>query len=301
MPSGPVQHDYHLADPSPWPFIGAIAVGISLFGAVMWLNAGTDMFGLPPFIRPYICFGGLALLAFTLTGWWRDMIAESVRYGEFKPVARLAFRYAMVLVLLVEAVYFVGLFCACFDLASVSAGWPPQKVVADNPWGVPLLISLVLLLSITVAVWAARAIAQQQKTQAVQALAVMVALGCGAFALLFYDLSHAPVAFGFNGAVFVPLTDAAHVNLVSVVGSPGAAYGSLFYLAVGSFGVHLFVATLFMVVALLRAAAGHFAPERHLGFVTASWVWHFGVIIWLFLYIGIYVAGGGFVPHLSLF
>lgn len=301
MSSGPVQHDYHLADPSPWPFLGAIAVGISLLGAVMWLNAGTDMLGMPPFIRPYICLGGLLLLAFTLTGWWRDMVAESVRFGEFKPVARLAFRFAMVLMLLAEAVYFAGLFCVSFDLASVSNGWPPPKVFPDSPWGIPLLVTLMLLLSATVAIWAARAIAHGERKQAIQALAVLVALGGGAFAFLCYDLHYAPVAFGFNGAIFEPMSDAAHINLVSVIGSRGAAYGSFFYLAIGSFCVHLAVATLFMLVALIRAAAGHFAPERHLGFVTAAWVWHFCVIIWLLLYFGVYVAGGGFVPRLGLF
>ena len=31
-------HDYHIIDPSPWPFIGAVAGITMLIGTVLWMH-----------------------------------------------------------------------------------------------------------------------------------------------------------------------------------------------------------------------------------------------------------------------
>jgi hypothetical protein len=51
--------------------------------------------------------------------------------------------------------------------------------------------------------------------------------------------------------------------------------------------------TIFLIVCLLRAYAGHFSPTQHLGFEFAAWYWHFVDVVWLFLFICIYVWGHG--------
>ena len=31
-------HDYHLVDPSPWPFVGSVSAFIMALGAVAWMH-----------------------------------------------------------------------------------------------------------------------------------------------------------------------------------------------------------------------------------------------------------------------
>lgn len=292
-----VKHDYHLAEPSPWPFLGALALFIIMLGGVLWLNDSTAFFGLPPFIfiRRFICLGGCLLLGFTLVGWWRDMVAESVLFDELRPVVKLSMRFAVLLGLMLEALYFGALFWVYFDgrlgMGNVGHGWPPASLVPADPWHYPMLATFMLLLSATTVVWARRTLAEGNRAASVQALGVSVLLGGGALWLLVVALSHLPFGFGFSRVTFETMTDPAHINLISMIGSPGAIYGSLFYVLMVSFCVHLGLGVLFLAVAFLRTLAGHFAPKGHFGFEAAAWVWHFGIVLWLLLYVGLYIGG----------
>ena len=64
-------------------------------------------------------------------------------------------------------------------------------------------------------------------------------------------------------------------------------------MATGFHGFHVLVGTIFLIVCLIRANAGHFTPTQHLGFEFAAWYWHFVDVVWLFLFICIYVWGTG--------
>ena len=72
----------------------------------------------------------------------------------------------------------------------------------------------------------------------------------------------------------------------------GNIYGATFFMATGFHGFHVLVGTIFLLVCLFRAYAGHFTPTQHLGFEFAAWYWHFVDVVWLFLFIAIYVWGG---------
>jgi len=73
----------------------------------------------------------------------------------------------------------------------------------------------------------------------------------------------------------------------------GNIYGATFFMATGFHGFHVLVGTIFLIVCLIRAYAGHFSPTQHLGFEFAAWYWHFVDVVWLFLFICIYVWGHG--------
>ena len=68
-------------------------------------------------------------------------------------------------------------------------------------------------------------------------------------------------------------------------------------MATGFHGFHVLVGTIFLIVCLFRAYAGHFTPTQHLGFEFAAWYWHFVDVVWLFLFICIYVWGRGAETH----
>ena len=301
MAHGEVKHDYHLVDPSPWPFIGSLGAFAMLIGAIFWMNKDyTGFFGLPVNGTPVVFLAGLALVLYTMVGWWRDVISESVDRGDHTPVVKLGLRFGMLLFIASEVMFFVAWFWAYFNTAlfhndvGVSA-WPPNGIVTLDPWHFPLLNTLILLTSGTTVTWAHHAIQHGDKKGAVQGLFLTVLLGVSFTCIQAYEYSHAPFTFGFNGAALAPFTDAAHANLSVGVGNLGAIYGSTFFMATGFHGFHVIVGTIFLTVCLGRAIAGQFTPTRHFGFEAAAWYWHFVDVVWLFLFTCIYVLGEGAV------
>ncbi len=299
MAHSEVHHDYHLVDPSPWPIVGSIAAFTMLVGAVLWMNKDYAGFGLFAG-QPWIFAVGVVLLLYMFTGWWRDVISESVDRGDHKPVVKLGLRFGMLLFIASEVMFFVAWFWAFFNSAlfphDVSIGqWPPSGIVTLDPWHFPLLNTLILLTSGTTVTWAHHAIQTGDKKGAVQGLILTVLLGMSFTCIQAYEYAHAPFTFGFNGAALVPFTDAAHVNLATGVGNLTAIFGSTFFMATGFHGFHVIVGTIFLTVCLFRAIKGQFTPERHFGFEAAAWYWHFVDVVWLFLFTFIYVWGAAAV------
>ena len=85
-------------------------------------------------------------------------------------------------------------------------------------------------------------------------------------------------------------------KLLSSIGSLGAAALAFAPMATGFHGFHVLVGTVFLLVCLIRAYAGHFTSKQHLGFEFAAWYWHFVDVVWLFLFICIYVWFRGAGP-----
>ncbi len=297
MAHAEVKHDYHLVDPSPWPIVGSVGAMLMLGGAVFWMNSSYQgFFGLPVAGQPWIFVIGAALIAYTMVGWWRDVIRESVVLGDHKPVVKIGLRFGMALFIASEVMFFVAWFWAYFNSMlfphDVSIGkWPPEGIVPFDPWHLPLVNTLILLTSGTTVTWAHHAIQVKDRSGAIQGLFLTVLLGLSFTSVQAYEYSHAAFTFGMNGAHLAPLTDIAHKSLTAGVGFLGAIYGSTFFMATGFHGAHVIIGTTFLIVCLGRAIAGQFAPERHFGFEAAAWYWHFVDVVWLFLFACIYVWG----------
>jgi cytochrome c oxidase subunit 3 len=275
MASDEVKHDYHLVQPSAWPIVGSVAAFVAAVGAIAYfqtLKEAAPLFGV--FSGPWLLLGGLALLIITFVGWWRDVVKESVQYGDHTPVVKLGLRYGMILFIASEVMFFVAWFWAYFNAALFPhwinlADWPPPNVATFDPWDIPLLNTLVLLTSGTTVTWAHHAIQTGDQKGAVNGLTATILLGMLFTALQAYEYSLAP--FPFSGNI----------------------YGATFFMATGFHGFHVIVGTIFLIVCWFRARAGHFTPERHFGFEAAAWYWHFVDVVWLFLFASIYVWGEG--------
>ena len=297
MAHGEVHHDYHLVDPSPWPIVGSVGAFLMLIGAVFWMNATyTGFFGMPLNGQPWVFLIGFALILYTMAGWWRDVVRESVVRGDHTPVVKIGLRYGMILFIASEVMFFFAWFWAFFNSAlfpiDVSIGrWPPEGIVPFDPWHFPLLNTLILLTSGATVTWAHHAILHNDRKGAIQGLIVTVLLGMTFTAVQAYEYSHAAFTFGLNHAQLIPFTDEAHKSLTAGMGNLNAIYGSTFFMATGFHGLHVIIGTLFLIVCLGRAIAGHFIPSRHFGFEAAAWYWHFVDVVWLFLFACIYVWG----------
>ncbi len=283
--AGPVEysstgkpHPYHIVRPSIWPMAGAFAGGLLAAGAAMFMH-DVELWGINVGLKGII-LGVMAVIA-VMFFWWRDIIFEAVEEKAHSPIAEIGLRYGMVLFIASEVMFFVAFFWAFFD-ASLFANeakqflrvehtaglWPPPQIEVIPPFDLPLLMTMILLLSGCTVTWAHHAILENNQKDSVTALGLTVLLGIVFLGFQVYEYDHA--TFGFTEGI----------------------YSSTFYMATGFHGFHVFVGTAFLAVCWLRAKKGHFTAERHFGFEAAAWYWHFVDVVWLFLFISVYWWGG---------
>src|ERR1700720_75498 len=139
------QHDYHLVDPSPWPFVGAVSALAITMGGVYWMRGGTSL----------VAIAGIIGVIYTMIAWWRDVINEAEHGGYHTKVVQLHLRYGMILFITSEVMFFVAWFWAYFDFslfpapvmydvathttsvitdaAQGAAQWPPKGLQVLNP------------------------------------------------------------------------------------------------------------------------------------------------------------------------
>ena len=261
-------HDYHLVDPSPWPVIGSISAFVLAVGAITYFHDGT----------PAIMLLGFLGVFYTMYAWWKDVIKEAEHDGHHTPVVQLHMRYGMILFIASEVMFFVAWFWAYFGAALfpneavVGGVWPPVGIETFNPWQLPLINTLILLLSGTTVTAAHHYLvegdSEDNRKQVVRWLIATVALGALFTGFQAYEYGHA--AFNYSGHI----------------------YGATFFMATGFHGAHVIIGTIFLAVCLGRAASGHFKSDHHFGFEAAAWYWHFVDVVWLFLFACIYVWGG---------
>lgn len=259
-------HPFHLVDPSPWPLITAFSSFIFLAAIAYYSH-----FYINGFDRVII---GLILLIIVAGLWWRDVIRESTFEGLHTTYVLAGLKVGMFLFIISEVMLFFAFFWAYFHSSlnpTVELGciWPPIGIIPMNPWGIPLLNTIILLTSGATVTWAHYGMIAGMRTQVITALIVTVAL--------------AAVFTGFQGYEYVHAT----FNI-----SDGS-YGSTFYMATGLHGFHVLVGTLFLLVCLVRHIKFHFTRSHHIGFECAIWYWHFVDIVWIFLFITIYWWGAG--------
>ena len=263
--SSGLKQPYHLVDPSPWPIVGGLAGFCVVFGIILAAHFGS-----------YALLVIGALLVFvTMFFWWRDVIRESRTPGLHTPVVRLGLRYGMLFFITSEVMFFVGFFWAFFNFALLpdtqgngQTVWPPTTIHTFDPFHLPFLNTMILLLSGTTITWAHHALLNNDRKGLTAGLGLTILLGLSFTMCQAIEYSDAP--FKFVG---------------------GGVYPSTFFLATGFHGFHVMVGTCFLIVCWFRARAGQFTPEQHFGFEAAAWYWHFVDVVWLFLFVCIYVWG----------
>jgi len=263
-------HDYHLVDPDPWPLIGAFGAFALFGGAVMAMHAN-------PYGK-FVMAAGLLVVIFTMYSWWTNTIREA-HSGHHTPVVQLHLRYGMILFIASEVMFFLAWFWAFFDASlfpsaaeSVGGQWPPKGIEVLDPWGFPLLNTMILLCSGTTVTWAHHSLIHGDREGLKLGLLLTIILGLVFTSIQAYEYIHAPFAF------------------------KGNIYGATFFMATGFHGFHVIVGTIFLIICLLRARRGDFTPRQHFGFEAAAWYWHFVDVVWLFLFVSIYVWGGAGAP-----
>ena len=276
------EHDFHLVNPSPLPIIASFAA-FTMFLGVVFLMHGAEASGisLGYILTPLGTIGVLTVMYL----WWKGVIYEAIHDKIHTSVVQHGLRLGMLLFILSEVMFFFVFFWSFFKSAldpvlvfdglhifestiePVIGVFPPEGVQTFDPWDLPFMNTLILLLSGTTVTWAHYALLNDDRKGLVQGLAYSVALGVFFSFMQIVEYTHAP--FGFRDG----------------------NYSSNFYMATGFHGFHVFIGTLFLAVCLYRAMKGQFTKEHHLGFEFAAWYWHFVDVVWLFLFAFVYVWG----------
>ncbi len=281
---------YFVPHQSKWPFVGSIALFITMLGVATWFN-GVGW-------GKWVFFSGLLMLMATMFMWFGDVIRESVS-GKYNQQVDVSFRMGMMWFIFSEVMFFAAFFGALFyarmfalpwlggegdGVATNSllwegytAAWPTagpgdvggafQTIPA---WGLPLLNTLILLTSGVTLTIAHHAVKAGNRTQLLLWLGATVLLGA---VFLFFQVEEYVHAYR---------------DLNLTLGS--GIYGSTFFMLTGFHGAHVFLGAVMLTVMWFRAAKGHFTPERHFGFEAAAWYWHFVDVVWLGLFLFVYVV-----------
>lgn len=268
------QHPFHLVDLSPWPICTSFAMLILSVGIVMFLHHYS--------LGKYITLSGLGALIFCLYSWWSDVVDEGLKQKAHTEQVRIGLRIGVALFIVSEIMFFFVFFWSFFKASLFPVGildgvwvsgigqWPPLGIKTFDPWDIPFINTLILLLSGTTVTWAHYAIKENNQKDCVAGIGLTVVLGIFFTLMQFYEYYHA--AFKLQDGI----------------------YAANFYLATGFHGAHVLIGTVFLAVCYFRAKRGDFMVDKngHLGFEFAAWYWHFVDVVWLFLFTFIYVLGG---------
>ena len=255
-------HPYHLVDPSPWPALTSLSVLWMALGLVLYFHkyagAGT------------VLLTGLISVAYNASVWWRDVMRES-RSGYHTTKVKDGLHLGMVLFILTEAMFFVGLLWAFLHAAlmptvGVGMAWPPVGIVPVDWTRRPTLNTVLLAASYFSANAAKHALDQGDRQKC--ALSLAVTIGLGALFTFYQYLEYSGAAFTFSDSIF----------------------GSTFYLSTGFHGFHVVIGFLYLTVCLLTLKDA--GPGRSTALDLAVLYWHFVDLVWVLIFTLVYVWGG---------
>jgi len=258
-------HPYHLVDPSPWPILASFSVGTLLGGSVLYFYGVV--------FSVFFMRLSFILVALLMAIWWRDVVREATYEGQHTYFVERSMRMGMVLFILSEVMFFFAFFWAFFYSSIDSAGeigsiWPPEGIEVPHFLSIPLLNTLILVLSGATITISHKRTAMGHRKQSMDYLYITFYLGL--FFLFFQYFEYGISNFTISDS----------------------AFGSCFYMATGFHGLHVFIGASFILASMYRLCFYNFTRDNHFGYEACIWYWHFVDVVWLFLYFFVYWWGG---------
>lgn len=253
---------FHLVDLSPWPIITSFS----------FLRFGL---GVVIIVRSYDCIPflvSLVLLLFSSFLWGRDVHREGCYEGNHNYEVTVGFKVGIVLFILSECFFFLGMFWGYLHLAEAPAVelggvWPPVGVRVFDPKGIPFLNTILLVSSGVSVTWTHHAIEVGDFKARLVSLVATVALGVTftVFQLIEYYVAR----FTFSCS----------------------SYSSVYFIGTGFHGLHVLIGRVLLIICLFRFSYLTIRPNHRVGFECSVWYWHFVDIVWFCLYLIFYWWG----------
>ncbi|HEY6893283.1 MAG TPA: cytochrome c oxidase subunit 3 [Rhodanobacteraceae bacterium] len=283
------QATYYVPHGSHWPIIGSFGLLGTVGGAALWLNESN--------IGKPIMAVGVALILFMMFGWFGTVIRESLK-GYYNKQVDTSFRMGMMWFIFSEVMFFAAFFGALFYARALSVPWLggeghgaltnfylwpnfspawPTNGPGDvgghfgtmEPWGIPLLNTLLLLSSGVTITIAHHALRAGNRTTLLIFLGLTVLLGA--------------TFLGFQAHEYIEAYSTLNLKLTTGV------YGSTFFMLTGFHGLHVTLGAIMLTIIWFRCAKGHFTKDHHFAFEAVAWYWHFVDVVWLGLFMFVYV------------
>lgn len=257
-------HPFHMVSPSPWPIMSSFALlSLAISSVLMFQNQSNG-------VLLFVC--NLLSVIGSMLFWFRDIIYEGCYGGYHTSAVVRGINIGMVLFIISEVLFFLSIFWAYFHSAlspgiEIGNMWPPKGIIAVNPWGLPLLNTVILLTSGSTVTYAHHSLINGNRKGAIIGMLLTIVL-----ALLFTLLQgkeYLESAFTISDSVF----------------------GSCFYFGTGFHGLHVIIGTILLIVGLWRIWNYQLTSDHHLGLELGILYWHFVDVVWLFLFIAIYWWG----------
>ena len=251
---------FHLVDSSPWPIVSSFGAIFTAFRLVIWFHLGT--------IRNL--YFRLLIIVGVIFMWWRDVVRESTILRFHVLIVIKGLRIGIILFITSEVLFFFGFFWTFFHsglvrTVEIRMAWPPFMLEALDPLAVPLLNTVVLLSSRVSVTYSHYSVVSGQLSDGLARL--IITLFLGVFFTILQVFEYFQTAFTIADSV----------------------YRSIFFMATGFHGFHVFVRSVFLGVCLVRIWIGHIISDHHVRYECAIWYWHFVDVVWIFLYTFVYM------------
>ena len=235
----------HLVDYSPWPLLTSLTLVTILISDNIIIN--------------------IFLLLLIVFQWFRDIIRESKK-GEHTKYVQKGITIGYILFLVSEIMLFISFFWAFFHSSlspsiELSLLWSPLGINSVNPWGIPLLGSIILLSSGFIVTLSHHALLLGNIRLSLINLILTIILGLFFLFLQFTEYSYGEFTIA------------------------DSVYGSVFYMTTGLHALHVIVGVIFLIIQCVRLFNQDFTLEHHLGYEFAIFYWHLVDIVWLFVFL----------------
>lgn len=113
------QHPFHLVKPSPWPFLVAFSLCLTLIATVLWMHDYTTDTCFFLKLLPF----GIFFLLFAFISWLWDIIIEATFEGHHTQAVQKGLRLGFILFIVSEIMFFFGFFWAFFHSSVSPSIW----------------------------------------------------------------------------------------------------------------------------------------------------------------------------------
>ena len=264
---GYTHHPYHIINSSSWPFNTSLSLNSALYYFLwhkLFLVKLISLYALNPF--NFIVYAYF---------WWKDIEKESSYEGYHDSVPHISLKIGVFLFIVSEVMFFFSFFWAFFHFSLSCAVdvnvWPPQGIQAFDFTCLPLVNTLLLILSGSTITYGHHSILSNHLTHKTLLMIIICVIVCS-FLFTFLQLQE---------------------YLQSPYEFADSSFGSIFFLATGFHGIHVLIGSFLIIYNMLRfGSRNNFSIQHHLGFESAIWYWHFVDVVWLILFGLVYCWGG---------